>query len=253
MCGNQSSEEGIDNDEEMNFGDNNGLAEEDKECPVCFEVFDVNDKIAWSISGECQHIFHMDCIKSWLLRHTECPCCRRMYMPVDHRTSELTQKDLQSMAKVRLRRYQSTHYCVEGGLVCLETAESKANSSKSDKKNNPKRLSTKLSTTVGSFSTEHDSITDDDLAKYNDDNVGDDDDDGDVQEGGIDNDAVIFVKEDGADDRSIDLGTDEESSCNSKHTERGNSAETGVTSSNGTPDHEIDASYDVEMGDVREA
>eukprot|EP00521_Asterionellopsis_glacialis_P009446 CAMPEP_0195287438 /NCGR_PEP_ID=MMETSP0707-20130614/4498_1 /TAXON_ID=33640 /ORGANISM="Asterionellopsis glacialis, Strain CCMP134" /LENGTH=366 /DNA_ID=CAMNT_0040347191 /DNA_START=327 /DNA_END=1427 /DNA_ORIENTATION=+ len=222
--------------------------DEDKECPICFEEFAVGDKVAWSISGECHHVFHMDCIKSWLLRHTECPCCRRMYMPVDHETSDLTQKDLQAMAKIRLRRYQSTHYCVEGGLICTDTIMAKANDHQCQNCNNPKRLSTKLSATIDSFSTEQDScVTDEDLERYDVDDANDEEEGrsmasneeirGDITKNGENEVGHLSADID-------EQGTDEESSCTSKETER----EFVTTECTDVTDNDNNDRYDVEMG-----
>lgn len=99
-------------------------SDNDKECPVCLDNFNIGDMVTWSIAGECEHVFHLECIKEWLLRHTECPCCRRLFMPVDHNTKNLTQDMLKVMAMTRLERYQATHYCVEDGLVCADAKSS---------------------------------------------------------------------------------------------------------------------------------
>jgi len=63
--------------------------DDDKECPICMEAFKVGDVVSWSANhnnstgGYCKHVFHHACIKEWLLRHTHCPMCRQVMMPVD--------------------------------------------------------------------------------------------------------------------------------------------------------------------------
>uniref|UniRef100_A0A7S4T2D0 RING-type domain-containing protein n=1 Tax=Ditylum brightwellii TaxID=49249 RepID=A0A7S4T2D0_9STRA len=44
------------------------------ECPICVEKFTEGQMI--NVSNKCSHVFHKDCIMSWLERHIRCPCCR---------------------------------------------------------------------------------------------------------------------------------------------------------------------------------
>ena len=44
-----------------------------KECVICMENFAKGDKI---ISLPCIHIFHANCIKSWLIKEKICPICK---------------------------------------------------------------------------------------------------------------------------------------------------------------------------------
>ena len=43
------------------------------ECPICLEYFRENDKLA---RLSCDHVFHIDCIKQWISRESNCPICR---------------------------------------------------------------------------------------------------------------------------------------------------------------------------------
>ena len=63
------------------------LEESANTCVICLEAFRVGDIVAWSrinisaITNEkCQHVFHEDCILSWLSHpmHDDCPYCRRV-------------------------------------------------------------------------------------------------------------------------------------------------------------------------------
>ena len=54
-----------------------------QECSICMEVFKVGDKVSFSPAKGCFHVFHHDCLRRWLLRKTDCPCCRVIMLPVD--------------------------------------------------------------------------------------------------------------------------------------------------------------------------
>ena len=58
----------------------------DNQCVVCFNEFENGDEVGWSES--CDHIFHRDCIYSWLLKHPECPCCRRNFFNIPDKGEE---------------------------------------------------------------------------------------------------------------------------------------------------------------------
>ena len=56
-------------------------------CVVCLEAFRVGDVVAWSRAlldatdkETCHHVFHKDCIVSWLMQatHDDCPSCRAL-------------------------------------------------------------------------------------------------------------------------------------------------------------------------------
>ncbi|KAL6524427.1 hypothetical protein OROHE_016098 [Orobanche hederae] len=44
------------------------------ECAVCLDSFSAGDKCR--ILPKCNHIFHGDCVDSWLLKTGACPICR---------------------------------------------------------------------------------------------------------------------------------------------------------------------------------
>merc|ERR1712008_86959 len=46
------------------------------ECSVCLEVFEAGDKLSWSRTLRCEHVFHHECLMPWLMAHDECPYCR---------------------------------------------------------------------------------------------------------------------------------------------------------------------------------
>lgn len=51
-----------------------------EECPICLEEFDVGATVCKSKQHGCDHVFHEECIKVWLLQHDNCPCCRTNVM-----------------------------------------------------------------------------------------------------------------------------------------------------------------------------
>lgn len=44
------------------------------ECAVCLDSFNGGEKCR--ILGKCNHIFHAECIDSWLMKTAACPICR---------------------------------------------------------------------------------------------------------------------------------------------------------------------------------
>ena len=50
-------------------------------CSICLSPFHVNDRISWSHTADCPHVFHADCIKDWLTT------AGRKYMQRYHRRS----------------------------------------------------------------------------------------------------------------------------------------------------------------------
>ena len=48
---------------------------QDKMCVICFEEMKLNSDFGIS-SLSCSHHFHSECIKKWLEKKTNCPCCR---------------------------------------------------------------------------------------------------------------------------------------------------------------------------------
>ena len=49
-------------------------------CSICLCEYEENEEIGLSPNPECKHVFHKDCIVEWLMKHDECPCCRKEYL-----------------------------------------------------------------------------------------------------------------------------------------------------------------------------
>ena len=54
-------------------------------CSICLEGFRVGDSAAFSSNRTCRHVFHQDCIVSWLVSRQDalCPCCRQVFAVLD--------------------------------------------------------------------------------------------------------------------------------------------------------------------------
>ena len=68
---------------EMVLDDDSNRSSSRPMCSICLRHYQVGDDICWSHNASCNHFFHEECIAQWLLRHNECPCCRRNYMEVE--------------------------------------------------------------------------------------------------------------------------------------------------------------------------
>ena len=53
-----------------------GSRSTDPECTICLEKFSIGDSISWPKYGDCDHIYHTECITEWLALHDDCPLCR---------------------------------------------------------------------------------------------------------------------------------------------------------------------------------
>lgn len=103
--------------------------DDDKECPICMESFAESDVLSWSPTTSCQHVFHHECLKEWLLYHDNCPYCRVTVMPIDQLTADnannrgslqkTKQEELLKLSRERSQRVRTTYYCVDHGLVVL--------------------------------------------------------------------------------------------------------------------------------------
>jgi hypothetical protein len=52
-------------------------------CAICLDKFDKGDDVSYSMdTTTCHHEYHTLCITEWLMKHPNCPYCRRNYIPL---------------------------------------------------------------------------------------------------------------------------------------------------------------------------
>jgi hypothetical protein len=51
-------------------------------CAICLSTYDKGDTVVWSSYLECPHVYHLNCIQTWIQKTytTSCPCCRRNFI-----------------------------------------------------------------------------------------------------------------------------------------------------------------------------
>ena len=107
----------IDDDDD----DEEEATQQHPECSICMEGFPLNSHVSWSPMPQgCLHVYHRDCIREWLLRHSECPYCRQIMLPIDKCCGERKKTRrpyLHALAAERTRRFEETHFCQVHGLV----------------------------------------------------------------------------------------------------------------------------------------
>jgi len=97
-----------------------------QECPICMEVLSKDEVVSWSPNPTCNHVFHHQCIKEWLLKRTDCPFCRESFLPIDAGatvkvTEEADVLSADQLANLRSRHNEisrSCYYCIRHGIVC---------------------------------------------------------------------------------------------------------------------------------------
>jgi Ring finger domain len=119
--------ETCDTEDEDDDDDYSSVQQMGRECPICFEEFRVGQVISFSANPECSHVFHHECIKEWLLRHINCPFCRKVCMHVDEYRSnagagancKTKPHVIQELLDKHSKRSATTYYCVKDGLVVI--------------------------------------------------------------------------------------------------------------------------------------
>jgi len=51
-----------------------------EECAICLAKFEEGEAVCDSSNHACRHVFHVECMTSWLLRNDSCPVCRQPYL-----------------------------------------------------------------------------------------------------------------------------------------------------------------------------
>lgn len=60
-----------------------------KSCSICMCRYKEGDEICWSRNEKCYHAFHLVCMLEWLMKHNDCPMCRRNYLMPDEQPHEV--------------------------------------------------------------------------------------------------------------------------------------------------------------------
>jgi len=68
--------------------DPSGNEEDHMTCHICLCDYERGQEVCSSQNGHCDHMFHKSCIFEWLLKHNECPCCRRDFISVEKAPTE---------------------------------------------------------------------------------------------------------------------------------------------------------------------
>ena len=86
-------------------------------CQICLEEFQVGDRVSWSTS--CNHVYHLSCIKEWLLKKKDCPYCRHIMLQVDEEGCQADKTSLVQLLKTKRTREACTYFCKQNGLVVV--------------------------------------------------------------------------------------------------------------------------------------
>jgi Ring finger domain len=54
-----------------------------EQCIICMQSFHEDEMVVEPVREDCQHVFHKACIYTWLIRHDDCPYCRRDLLHFD--------------------------------------------------------------------------------------------------------------------------------------------------------------------------
>jgi Ring finger domain len=93
---------------------------DDVECAICMGPMRPNEWAAWSANEDCTHAFHRACIRPWLLKRTDCPCCRSELLPIDKiRGLEEKFEAIRRLSREHRNRSSLTYCCDCHGLVIL--------------------------------------------------------------------------------------------------------------------------------------
>jgi Ring finger domain len=99
-----------------------------QECPICMEDFLPGQLVSWSANtSSCQHAFHHVCIKEWLLRNSQCPFCREIFLCVDVPGLNVLKKaTFRQCTLKRATVAANTYFCLQSGLVQIRDMRKKS-------------------------------------------------------------------------------------------------------------------------------
>jgi hypothetical protein len=154
-----------DDDDDDDDDDQNSF---NKSCGICLEKFRVGEAVSWSCDPGCEHVFHHECLRNWLLRRVRCPFCRTIVLAVDKPPrkedgtmkkrsmfggGKFTYEELHHMAGERARYLTQTYFCVEEGLVLLRSLDDDPLPSSNNNSSSKEAMTTKGEPSVDKSST----------------------------------------------------------------------------------------------------
>jgi hypothetical protein len=91
-------------------------------CSICLEEFKVGDRSAHASNAICRHVFHEDCIVSWLVtrQNALCPCCRQPFTCMNTTTPQTSIASMEKFSTV----FGESERREEGSTVALGGNES---------------------------------------------------------------------------------------------------------------------------------
>jgi Ring finger domain len=93
---------------------------DDVECAICMGPMRPSEWAAWSANEDCTHAFHRACIRPWLLKRTDCPCCRSELLSIDKiRGLEEKFEAIRRLSRAHRNRSSLTYCCDCHGLVII--------------------------------------------------------------------------------------------------------------------------------------
>lgn len=66
--------------EKMSLTPASSFHEGEADCAICLANFEKGQRVCEASNIKCTHMFHEDCMTSWLLKHSKCPICRAPYL-----------------------------------------------------------------------------------------------------------------------------------------------------------------------------
>jgi len=75
------------------------------ECSICLEYIDNIDNIDKTWILRCNHVFHKECIKKWLVLSNTCPVCRRVQYVKISRRKRIKKKFLEIFGIICCNRF----------------------------------------------------------------------------------------------------------------------------------------------------
>eukprot|EP00814_Leptocylindrus_danicus_P011124 CAMPEP_0116027294 /NCGR_PEP_ID=MMETSP0321-20121206/14536_1 /TAXON_ID=163516 /ORGANISM="Leptocylindrus danicus var. danicus, Strain B650" /LENGTH=226 /DNA_ID=CAMNT_0003500607 /DNA_START=245 /DNA_END=925 /DNA_ORIENTATION=+ len=78
-------------------------------CLICLSGYDLGENACGARDvADCVHIFHEECLQEWLIKHDDCPCCRRCIIPEEVVPDRIGQYRLRTSSARAAESYTSS-------------------------------------------------------------------------------------------------------------------------------------------------